>query len=322
MSFLINTIISGIVYDLFKEGTKITYQKVFGKFYGNMKTDSLQLYNEFIEKINIEESWNRKEKVINALLMNETQYKIAFESELYNTNFAQRLDYVISRINSTRSIGTKINLEYLGEFLGFESANSLLKYYKYDEEPSYTIIECIAEKLGVNKEWLKFGESKAAFKTSYVMGLYAEEFLNDFSDEPFEFCFIVKDDKKDRQIILVKKYNELKYIYYIPPIAFYSHVGGTGQHQLLSLYNFFRDERVQKDINNVCTVSEEEFNNILCGESYCGLVGQKGYDSNRHILEDFVDIYHKSAKACNYKEWYGDDFLKMQDIVRIMNEDV
>ena len=67
MSFLINTIISGIVYDLFKEGTKITYQKVFGKFYGNMKTDSLQLYNEFIEKINIEESWNRKEKVIKQL---------------------------------------------------------------------------------------------------------------------------------------------------------------------------------------------------------------------------------------------------------------
>ena len=84
--------------------------------------------NEFLSEINREDDLSRKKEVIKEVLTEKKQYVYIFERDLYNTNFAKRLDYIMYIINHTKKHEKIINLEYLGEFLGHDSVNELMKY--------------------------------------------------------------------------------------------------------------------------------------------------------------------------------------------------
>lgn len=101
-----------------------------------------------------------KEEIVNKRLGSGT---LAFEQELYNTEFAKRLDYIISLINQANTYGNKINLESLAESLAFPSVNELKCYYIKNKEPDFVFIEKLADKLGVNVTWLKTGINATPF---------------------------------------------------------------------------------------------------------------------------------------------------------------
>lgn len=65
---------------------------------------------------------------------------MAFEQELYNTEFAKRLDYIISLINQANTYGNKINLESLAESLAFPSVNELKCYYIKPESVKLVVL--------------------------------------------------------------------------------------------------------------------------------------------------------------------------------------
>ena len=52
-----------------------------------------------------------------------------------------------------------------------------MKYYKCDEEPSYNFCESVAEKLGVNTEWLKNGNINEAVFGTGLPTIYEPEKL-------------------------------------------------------------------------------------------------------------------------------------------------
>lgn len=316
MDSITSIIISGVLYDLIKKGAVLTFQQVFGNFYGIRITQNMHIYNEFLDEINKEENLLNKEELIEEILTEKKQYIDIFERDLYNTNFAKRLDYVIHIMNQSRKYKS-INLEYLGEFLGFESVNELLKYYKYEEEPTYRFCEEIANKLGVNAEWLKNGDMKGnVFKTCLPIIYDAEEFLKHRKTDEYEFHFVLNNDINKRNIIVVKKYNELKFEYYPHPIVFNSQVGAGGRGSLLSLYKFLKEIAINgNEITNVHVVTEETFNKMLEGKKYCGIIEQYNTRELKFILDDFLDIHHNYPISTNYGEWYGEDFLKVQRIV-------
>lgn len=156
------------MYDLVKQGYKLTLGNVFGNFYGIRMEQNTGICNEFLSEINREDDLSRKKEVIKEVLTEKKQYVYIFERDLYNTNFAKRLDYIMYIINRTKKHEKIINLEYLGEFLGHDSVNELMKYYKYEEEPTYQFCEEVANKLGVNAEWLKNGKNDDKIFKTYL----------------------------------------------------------------------------------------------------------------------------------------------------------
>ena len=200
MDSITSIIISGLVYDLLKKGAELTFRQVFGGFYGNRINQNINIYNDFLTEINNEKDLINKEKVIQEALSNKKQYINIFEHDLYNTNFAKRLDYIMFIINQSRKNKKKINLEYLGEFLGFDSVNELLKYYKYEEEPTYSFCKEVADKLGVDSEWLKNGEiDENIFTTSLPKINDAEKILENINRRDYEFHFVMSNNKNGRE---------------------------------------------------------------------------------------------------------------------------
>ena len=317
MDSIVNIILSGITYDLIKKGTELTFNNVFGRLHGKRINENINIYNNFLDEINNEKDLNNKERVMQDILSNKESYTNIFENDLYNTNFAKRLDYIIFLINKSRKNSKKINLEYLGEFLGLSSVNPLLKYYKCDEEPSYNFCESVAEKLGVNTEWLKNGNiNEAVFGTSLPTIYEPEKLLENINQRDDKIHFVINEDENNRRIIVVKKYNELKYEYYPYEYVFNSSVGASGMSQLVSLYKFLYKFRINEgNIDNVHIVTQETFDGILMGNIYCGVIEQYMPIKFRNILDDFLDICYKHFTTREYKELYGDDFLKIQEIV-------
>ena len=75
-------------------------------------------------------------------------------------------------------------------------------------------------------------------------------------------------------------------------------------------------ERINEgNIDNVHIVTQETFDGILMGNIYCGVIEQYMPIKFRNILDDFLDICYKHFTTREYKELYGDDFLKIQEIV-------
>lgn len=316
MDFIISSIIGGIVYDLVKQGYKLTLENVFGNFYGIRMEQNTGICNEFLSEINREDDLSRKKEVIKEVLTEKKQYVYIFERDLYNTNFAKRLDYIMYIINRTKKHEKIINLEYLGEFLGYDSVNELMKYYKYEEEPTYQFCEEVANKLGVNAEWLKNGKNDdKIFKTCLPIIYEADELLEHRKSNEFTFHFVI-NDAEEREIVVIRKYNELKFEYYPCPIIFNSHVGATGRRYLLSLYSYLREISSKgNEITNIHIITKEIIDTILEGKEYCGIIEQYGAKGLANILDDFLDIYHKCPISEKYGIWYGEDFLKTQKIV-------
>lgn len=319
MDSITSSIVSNIIYDLLKGGMKLTFHSVFGGFYGKRIFQNKGIYDAFLEKVNRENDMLKKEKVVQDILGAEAPYIQMFEKDLYNTEFAKRLDYILYIINNALMNSRKINVEYLGEFLGFDSVNELKKYYKYEEEPTYAFCEEVAKKLGINAEWLKCGGiGEGIFRTNLPRIYYAEELLEVCDSKEYEFHFVLKDDVNKREIIVVRRYNELKFEYYPRPIMFNSHVEGGGDECLLSLYCFFKSININRsnELLNVHIVPEDIFYGILEGKEYCGIIARYGADNLTTIFDDFLDVYHRQIHSEYYGDWYGEDFLETQEKVR------
>lgn len=311
---LVNSILSNLICDLLKEKVKLTYQDIFGNFYGKeMKSNNI-IYTNFLVMINEKNGTIEKEKTIEKLLQSEETTAI-FERELYNTDFAKRLDYIICLINQKESLGEKINIDYLGEWLGFKSVNELKKYYLYDAEPDYDFIDNIADRLGINKKWLKHGVNAEPFQSMLPRIYDTKELL--YYNRDAQFVFAIKDCDDRQEILVIKRTNELKYEVFPRPIVFHSKIGATGEYELYSTYCFLKQlsSNGSTDLFSVHFVPEKIFYNLIAGKCYPGIVINYSAQHKSNILSDFLDIDHRYS-VDNYVGWYGEDFVKKQKLVK------
>lgn len=319
MEFIVSSILGGILYDLIKDGTQLTIRNVFGNF--NLNDSEDKVCKDFISEVNQINGTNDKKDFCKKILSEENRYTKLFENNLYKTNFAKRLDYIIFLMNDAGYYMEKYNIEKLGERLGFKSVNDLKKYYLYSEEPDYVFIEKVAKKLGVNVEWMKNGEGEP-YK-SILPDLYrANEILREtiFSDIE-EFIFVMDDAKYRRNLGVILKLNGLKYNYYPYTFVFHADVGGGGSAELLSVYLFLKELNNQRKMpSGVYKIAKEEFDKFFSGKVYPGSIKKYSMKENGYLLDDFISLYNSEEKKESYCKYYGKVFVDCQTLIKNMDE--
>ncbi len=315
---IVSAILSGIIYDVLKAGVKLTYESVFGNFYGKDMNVNNTLYSDFIDQINKKEQLDEKEQTVNNLL-NDEEVIATLGKELYNTNFAKRLDYVMYLMNQRKTYYNtpRINLEYLGEWLGYNSVNELKRYYINNEEPEYSFLEVIAERLGVDQSWMKHGEDLRPFKAVDTQDAGYADRLVEVKDEG-EYIFVLKKCNTRREMVVAKRVDDIKYIVYRTHYVFHSQVGATGAHQLYSVYQFLEEvvKRRKKELHNVYIVDEEVFNGLTMGKYYPGIVSNYKDVDYQDILCNFIKLDATETVKNEYIKMYGREFVEAQQIVK------
>ena len=311
MDFFASAVLGGILYDLIKAGVmNLTTGKVFEKmYYSNIDDEKCQ---NFLDEINDKPDISSKIEYTNTILTTENKYTTFFERELYNTNFAKRLDYALTLINDTDGLSRKLNVESLGEILGLQSVNELKKYYITTEEPTYEFIEMVADKLGINPKWMKAGEGNIFKSELKRLHRGMELFQESDYDEIQEFIIAMLDVPYERYIVLVRRMNEVKYEYYPKALIFYRSGGGEGPSQLYSVYEMLRKlDKEFKMPSGVYLLNETTYNNLLQGKIYPGSIKKERYEAG--LLDDFIRL--KGFDKQRFMNAYGKTFLDAQDCV-------
>lgn len=311
MDFFASAVLGGILYDLIKAGvTNLTTGKVFEKmYYSNIDDEKCQ---NFLDEINDKPDISSKIEYTNTILTTENKYTTFFERELYNTNFAKRLDYALTLINDTDGLSRKLNVESLGEILGLQSVNELKKYYITTEEPTYEFIEMVADKLGINPKWMKAGEGNIFKSELKRLHRGMELFQESDYDEIQEFIIAMLDVPYERYIVLVRRMNEVKYEYYPKALIFYRSGGCEGPSQLYSVYEMLRKlDKEFKMPSGVYLLNETTYNNLLQGKIYPGSIKKERYEAG--LLDDFIRL--KGFDKQRFMNAYGKTFLDAQDCV-------
>lgn len=317
MEFIVSSILGGILYDLIKEGTELTIRNVFGNYKLNDLED--KVCGEFISEINEITDVNDKKDFCKEILSEENRYTKLFENNLYKTNFAKRLDYVIFLMNDTNGRTEKYNIEKLGKKLGFSSVNDLKKYYIDSEEPTYEFIEKVAQKLGINVEWIQYGDNEP-FKTKlrYVYDPYSLIREEEFKGAK-EIIFAMQDDIYEPNLGVIIKVDDLRYDYYPQTYTFHSSVGATGAAELLSLYKFLNKlNQHGKMPSGVYKIPLNDFSKLFNGQIYPASVYKyrKNPKGNLYLLEDFITLYKSRDEKKKYADLYGKVFVECQDIIK------
>ncbi len=315
MDFLTSTILSGIIYDLIKEGMKLSINNVFVSY--DVHKMDYNICEEFIEKINAIEDKNDKVEYANELLNEENKYTTLFEQQMYPTNFAKRLDYVLALMNNCGYLEEKINVERLGEYLGFKSVNDLKQYYLKDIAPDYVFIENLANKMGINVDWMKYGQGEP-FASSLRRIYNATDILKrEEFDDISEFIFVIDDGKYRRNLGIIIRIDKFKYSYYPRTFVFHADVGAGGASELFTVYKFLKElNRKNKMPSGVYKVSEEELINFFSGKIYPGSIKKYKQNECNFLLDDFIDLYRSEKHKEEYKSMYGETFIDCQDIIK------
>ncbi|MDD2495641.1 MAG: hypothetical protein PHG06_06845 [Parabacteroides sp.] len=318
MDFFLSSVLSGILWDTIKASGKV----VTGKYIkSEIERQWLDDYTcELIaDRVNSISSRKEDFETFKEKFINDEEINTILKNKLgYRTEFAKRLNYIIDSINQYRYSDEKINIEYIGEFLGFSSVNELKCYYISDTEPTYLFMDDIAKNIGVNKDWLKFGKGKPfssqLHRPSFHRAIdYLKQIIN---IQPREVIFVLSDDHYS-YLGIVLGTNELKYEYFPEYYHFSNDVGGEGQSQIFSIYNLIKELNTNKLIDNciVRTVSKEDFEKVFTGAIYTGAVCQ-GKRLPGYWFYDFLDLYQSKEKKEMYINSYGEAFVECQNIVK------
>lgn len=314
MDFIVSSIISGILYDLIKEGITLTFKNVFGHISANYDVGTLQ---QFLNEINEIKDPSKKIEHVNMLLNEENKYTVFFEKQLYKTNFSKRLDYIMFLMNEYRDRWHKtINLEMLGDFLGFSSVNDLKIYYLSENEPQYSFIDNVAQKLGVSSEWLRFGHGEPFKSILPTTDRALDIILSDTFAEGEKLFFVVEASNNYRRNIgIIRKRNNIKYEYYPHTYVFHADVGASGASELFRFYLFLKKLKDKNTMPSGCYyMKSEQFYKLFSGEMYPGLIEQSNNEYN-YLLEDFINLYQTKEKKEEYEKAYDKVFVDCQRII-------
>lgn len=230
INVILLSLFADFLYDLIKKGVKLTADELSQRT-GYSYNDCQNIVS-LINPNGINNKNDLQKQLDGTNIINE------IKNNYYKTNFSLRLDYIINKI---KDYVPNANIEWLCNKLGYSSSNELLKYYKVSEEPTFKFIDDFANRIGIKKDWLKFGEDDEIFETIH---LHVDRELLDYIKsnkiDTIYFAFYKNSLSKydNSELIIVFKLNELKYVvnsYYIP---FGAYVGGGGTNTICEFYVF------------------------------------------------------------------------------------
>lgn len=314
MSEIVIQLLVSMAANALTDGAKLSFRRLIPEY--AQQTINKDKVDELIHKLDSIENLSQKIEALSKMLRDDDILLQDLSSSLYKTEFAKRLDYIMMLMNKSRK-NSIVNVFTLGQYLGHDSANELLQYYKFDNEPDFSYSTLIANKLGVFPDWLISGR-KAPFLSIHddiwsVNDLLCKPEFNDIN----EYIFFVKrcEDVRNRELGIIIKYNSIKYTYYPTILPFSSNVGATGAHRLRSLC-VLMDKLTQNTTKEYSAyyVDEGYFYDILEGKEYPGSITIK--EKKLWLVQDFAKSNHYYQNDDYYIEAYGEDFLEMLAICK------
>lgn len=258
----------------------------------------------------------KSESDVVKIIESQKNYADAIDQITYTTGFAKRLDYCMCLMNVGLENSKRLNIESLSRWMGYESSNTIKQYYTSTTEPDFEFEKSIAEKLGVNIKWLQTGIGEV-FKSELPNNNRAFHILEQDSVQQVEEIFFLCSERNT--LIIVEKFDDYKYLYIPHEFVFNSCVGRDGASELYSLYYTLK-ELCKKNLNinqGIYRVTDKDFYEVLHGKKH-SIACRHFKDYTNFIMEDFLDLYKTEQQREYYCKNYGEDFIKIQDIVRYM----
>ena len=199
--------------------------------------------------------------------------------------------------------------------LGLNSETAFKDLLDGAKEPEFHFLEKIALQYGVNKEWLISGEG-TLFKVGEYQ-LYATGYLNTIINAKPKAVYLIRENSEIGRTGIVLKLDQWNYQILGKYYHLSSEVGGTGQNQIESFYNFSKKLESTVDLSGIIGkhIDKESFSKLFSG-NYSPKFLEKG--SYSYWYEHFQDYEHKYSDSKYYGDWYGSEFLDAQRILRYM----
>lgn len=303
-----NNFLCDLLLEILKKGVKWTAEELSRETnypYNNCKEIVCKINPDMIES---------KNDLLSQL--NKAHIADSLQNDYYKTNFSIRLDYIISKI---KVCIPEANIEWLSCKMELKSSNELLKYYKVSEEPTFDFIDDIANKIGVKSNWLKFGEDDKNFETvNWDINTELLNYIksNNICSIYFAFSKAHLSENDNSHLIMIFKYNELKYVVNTKTIPFDSYVGGSGQRMICKFYVLLLWLK-REGILNFCksfNITETLYNNLVFGRDY-GKTVEKYGSSLQDLVWDFSEAECPLLSDEQILYSYGKSFLECRDII-------
>lgn len=302
---LFKEFIKNLIYDEFKESLiKI-------KKYIKSKKQSNRLLNDDRDQ-SLTKKTSENEKLINIEFDNNCS------NNQHRTNFSKRIDYLMKVLKEYRK---EVNIEWLSNKLGLKSSNELKKYYNSNEEPMFDFIEEIENKIGIKSDWLKSGTDTEIFETTFYTT--NKELLNyiqsnDIKTIYFAFSKAGLSKFDNSELIIVFKFDDLKFITNTLIIPFGGYVGGHGERMIKELYRFLLLLKKENYLDKCrcVSISKEEQDELVFGKKYGYLVTNRNFQNIKFDIYDIININSDDYSDDVYcAKIYGETFVECRRII-------
>lgn len=223
---------------------------------------------------------------------------------------------ILELIHEINKYDQNFGLETLAFILKLNSVSELTMYFNTKNEPSYSFLDTIAEKIFISKNWLKFSRGNIfdgeSIKTFWITDLY--EILKQMN---FENIYILLNDSPNQELLILIEKEKYIYQKYYKTISVHPNIGNEGKTILYKFYLFMKKINSDSDLYLKTTeyiLPENIFKSILCGELYPGAIFREK-ECTIHFCEDLLDLNHKYFTKEEYINMYGENFIKCQEII-------
>lgn len=242
---------------------------------------------------------------------NKEECKKSVNEKKYKTDFAKRIDQLMFLIKQEKYYGfEELNLSKLAEYLNLESVEILKQYYRESKEPTFQFIDSVAEKLGVNHNWLKNGEGDPFLSMHYHLPEYNNITRND------RFIFAFRSSQK-KEFIFVKHYldesKRYKYTTYVKSVPLNNEIGYGGLSVLKDAFKILEKIKLYNpdDLEMICELSNDEYENLRLGKIYPGKILNYKVNPATFLLDDFINP--TGVTDDDFIEFYGSEIFKLRN---------
>lgn len=231
------------------------------------------------------------------------------------------LSFVASRLNSCIEMSNsvchvRLTPSKVAERMGQESSSLYENYFSGIVQPSFIELESMANFFGVNKEWLKHGDTPIFNIKHDRLSLNPEDAVkqilnipsnskNNGENEKPKDIYLVRNDSEEGQLLIVRKYNEWKVDIIITPMHVSKVIGAGGTNMLKSffvtlriLYLIYTQMGSPFNVHSYI-LSESKYSEICQGITHPLLVLQ-----NANHTMWWEDIWDKKMYL-NHEYWDG-----------------
>lgn len=230
---------------------------------------------------------------------------------------AKRFRTVLELMNEGRQHYSKFTIPQLAQIMKLHKISELENVFNGKIEPSFSFIEDFSKTFGVNKTWLIEGK-ESPYSNQLPFQREPMDYLSIINESDPEGIYFIRENSDTAPAFIVLKVSKWKYLILNQTWHISDQVGAGGQKQLFSFYSLIKELRDKRNMHTSCwgiTLNKDEFNSLLCGQSFPGKYIDLGFTEDPW-WDDLTDINHKYPIAENYEEWHGKSFIRAQEIIK------